>query len=84
MEEWKLDSIKSKLQEVRGLVDDIERIITAEEKSSNEDKLPRVSLPELLSVYVELLQAKKKGDEAEIMSALREARKLGIVLVDIE
>ena len=72
MEKEKLDLIKSKLEEVKGLINEIEEVIKVEESSLRKSVLARHSLPELEKIYVELQELKRKGESEKIKSMIKE------------
>ena len=72
MEKEKLDRIKSKLEMVRGLINEIEEVIKVEESSFKRDVLPKRSFAELEKIYVELQELKRKGQNQKIKSMIKE------------
>jgi hypothetical protein len=81
MEKEKLDLIKSKLEEVRGLINEIEEVIKVEESSLKKSVLPKRSFSELKKIYVELQELKRKGQGEKIKSVIKE---LGLDISNIE
>jgi hypothetical protein len=72
MEKEKLDLIKSKLEEVKGLINEIEEVIKVEESSLRKSVLARHSFAELEKIYVELQELKRKGESEKIKSMIKE------------
>ena len=67
-----MDLIKSKLEGVRGLIDEIEEVIKVEESPLKKSVLPKRSFAELQEIYVELQELKRKGQSEKIKSMIKE------------
>ncbi len=72
MEKEKLDLITSKLEGIRGLINEIEEVIRVEESSLKKRVLPKRSFAELQKIYVELQELKRKGQSEKIKSMIKE------------
>ncbi len=72
MEKEKLNLIKSKLEGIRGLINEIEEVIKVEEGSLRRGVSPKRSFAELQKIYVELQELKRKGQSEKIKSMIKE------------